>query len=509
MAPPFYATPPIYYPTADPHIGSSYTTTYADTLRRYYRASGREVFMLTGTDEHGEKMVEAAAERGVEPRAFVDEMADRFRSTWDALGLEYDRFIRTTDPDHVRAAGLFMQRLYDAGQIEFRDYAGRYCVGCERYLTERELVDGKCEQHQTEPELRSEANYFFKMSDHFDWWIETLEAQPDLVQPERYRNETLATLKSGALGDLCITRPRERLSWGIPAPWDENYTLYVWTDALVNYLTGIGYPDDARWEELWSGVYHLTAKDILKPHAIFWPIMLHAAGLPLYRGLRVHGYWNAGGQKISKSLPHKIHPFEMRDRFGWEAFRYYLLREMSFGTDTSFSEEGVVRRVNDDLANDLGNLLNRSIAMVGRYFDGVVPEGPDAGELAASAERVAGDIERHMADFSTHRALASLWELVGAANKFVDTKAPWQLAKDEAKRGELGHVLYEILEAVRIIAVLLAPFMPATAPRILASLGDPPTGATLAEGVVWGQLEPGTHTVKVEALFPRIETESD
>ena len=256
MPAPFYVTTPIYYPSADPHIGSAYTTTYADTLVRYQRRSGRETFLLTGTDEHGEKMVEAASERDMTPQGFVDEMAERFRSTWDELGLQYDRFIRTTEPHHKQAAAHFMQTLYDAGEIEFRDYEGRYCVGCERYLTERELVDGRCEQHLTEPEVRSESNYFFKMSSHTAWLIEEIERNPSLIEPERYRNEVLALLKSDVLGDLCITRPRDRLSWGVTAPWDENYVLYVWTDALVNYLTGIGYPEDASWKQRWDHLLH-------------------------------------------------------------------------------------------------------------------------------------------------------------------------------------------------------------------------------------------------------------
>jgi methionyl-tRNA synthetase len=508
MSAPFYVTTPIYYPSGDPHIGSAYTTTYADTLVRYHRAMGETSFMLTGTDEHGEKIAQAAEERGLEPQAFVDEMASRFQTTWEALDLRYDRFIRTTDADHKAAAAHFMQVLYDAGSIELRDYTGAYCVGCERYLVERELVDGKCDQHGTEPETRSEANYFFKMTEYFDWWIAELERRPELVTPARYRNEVLSIMKSGAIGDLCITRPKQRLTWGVTAPFDDKYVLYVWTDALVNYLSGIGYPDDPTWEQRWAGAHHITAKDILKPHAIFWPTMLRAAGLPLYQGLHVHGYWNRGDKKISKSLPHQIHPFAMRDAYGWDAFRYYMLREMSFGSDCSFSEEGVVRRINDDLGNDLGNLLNRAVSMLQRYFDGVVPDPPSQSELAPVAERIVAEVDAQVRAFSTQRALAALWELVAAGNKFIDSRAPWQLAKDEARRDELGHVMYEVLEALRVIAVLLEPFMPATSPRILESLGNPPAGETLAETARWGGLVPGSTTVKIEALFPRIEVES-
>jgi methionyl-tRNA synthetase len=360
----FYITTPIYYPNADPHIGTAYTLSYADALVRTHRARGEDSFLLTGTDEHGEKIAEAAAAEGIEPRAFVDRMAERFRSTWDRLGLRYDRFIRTTDDDHRRAVQHFWQRIHDRGDVEFRDYEGRYCVGCERYLTEREMRNGRCEQHNTEPEIRREANYFFRMSRHFEWWLAELEKAPERVQPERFRNEAIATLRSGALEDLCITRPRERLSWGIAAPWDAKYTVYVWIDALVSYLTACGYPDEPGWEERWTAAHHLIGKDILKPHAVFWPAMLHAAGVPLYHRLLVHGYWTVEGQKISKSLGTAISPLEMDEKYGYEPFRYFLLREMSFGLDADFSHDAVVRRINSDLANDLGNLLSRTLSML-------------------------------------------------------------------------------------------------------------------------------------------------
>jgi methionyl-tRNA synthetase len=504
MTAPFYITTPIYYPNGKPHIGSTYTTTVADTLRRYHRAAGEQTWFATGTDDHGEKMAEAAAEAGLDPQAFVDEIAGAFAATWKVLGLEYDRFVRTTDPDHVRAAQHLWQTIHDAGDIEFREYTGLYCVGCETYLSEREIVDGRCPQHETEPEERSESNYFFKMTKYFDWWRGELEAHPELVRPDRYRNETLGLLD--VLGDLCITRPVERLSWGIPAPWDEGYVLYVWTDALVNYLTATGYPESG-WEERWSGVHHLIGKDILKPHAVFWPAILKAAGLPLYQDLHVHGHWNVDDQKISKSLGNMVDPLVMREKYGFDAFRYYLLRDMSFGTDSAFSEEGVVRRINDDLANDLGNLLNRTASMTKRYFESVVPPPTEPGELAELALRVAADVDRHVRDFSTQRALTSLWELVSAGNKYVDTQAPWQLAKDPEQRDALGRVMYDLLEALRITAVLLEPFLPETAARMLESLGDPPPAATLAEAVRWGGLPEGTATQVVPALFPRVESE--
>ncbi|MFQ5514652.1 MAG: methionine--tRNA ligase [Myxococcota bacterium] len=506
MTKPFYITTPIYYPNAAPHIGSTYTTTYADTLARYHRALGEETFFLTGTDEHGEKIAEAAAHEGIDPASFVERISARFRATWAELGLTPDRFIRTTDADHRRGVQHFWQQLYDAGEIEFRDYTGRYCVGCESFLTERELVDGRCPQHLREPEERSEANYFFRMSRHLDWWVSELECRPDLVAPERYRKEVLSMVRGGGLEDLCISRPRERLAWGIPLPFDENYVLYVWTDALLNYLTGIGYPDGPDWKRLWGGVHHLIAKDILKPHAVFWPTMLHAAGLPLYRGLRVHGYWSMDRQKISKSLGNLVDPLIMKQKYGFDAFRYYLLREMSFGLDGEFSEEAVVQRINADLANDLGNLLQRSLSMVERYFEAVVPTPTGSSTLAPVAERVAREIDAQIKAFSTQRALAALWELVSSTNRYLDARAPWKLAKDPDARDELATVIYECLESLRVIATLLDPFLPETSERMTAQLGAQEIAGTLPERLRWRRLPPGTRTHRGEALFPRIET---
>ena len=501
----FYATTPIYYPNGAPHIGSTYTTSYADTLVRYHRAAGERTFLLTGTDEHGEKMAQCAAEEGLEPRALVDRTAPGFRRTWDELGLNYDRFIRTTELEHVHAVQHFWQKIYDSGEVEFTEYTGRYCVGCESYLTDREIVAGKCPSHQTEPELRSESNYFFKITHYYDWLVDTLQARPELITPDRYRNEVISLVKSGALGDLCITRPRERLSWGIQAPWDADYTIYVWNDALVNYLTGIGYPD-GDWEELWSGAHHLIGKDILKQHAIFWPIMLHVGGFPLYQGLHVHGMWNMDEEKISKSLGNLVDPLVMKQKYGFEGFRYYLLREMSYGLDSEFSEEAVVARINADLANDLGNLLNRSISMLERYFDGVVPEHEGESELRGLAETAAAEVDRHVRAFSTQRALAALWELVAGANRYIEAQAPWVLARDPEQRGALATVMGELLEAIRVIAVLLECFLPEASARMLESLGSPPHDGTLAERTRWGRLEPGARSVRIDALFPRIET---
>ncbi|MEX2206361.1 MAG: methionine--tRNA ligase [Myxococcota bacterium] len=506
MPAPFYVTTPIYYPNAAPHLGTAYTTTYADTLVRYHRLAGEDAFFITGTDEHGEKLAEAAAAQGLAPQVFVDRMAERFREQWGALGLEPRRFVRTTDPAHVRAVQHFWQTLYDKGEIELRDYEGQYCVGCEEFKTERDLVDGKCPNHPTRAiESRRERNYFFRTAHYFDWLAAELRANPALIEPERYRNEVLAMLRDGGVGDLCISRPVERLSWGIPLPFDERFVAYVWADALITYLTAVGYPDDPDWTRAWSGSHHLIAKEILKFHGVFWPIMLHAAGIPLYGELRVHGYWTLGGQKISKSATSLVDALGLKDVYGFEALRYFMLREMSFGVDAEFSEEALIARLNADLANDLGNLVSRSLGMLGKYFAGRVPEGSGESGLRAIAARVAGDVDRHVRAFSTQRALASLWELVGAANKYVDSSAPWVLAKDRARERELATVMYELFECIRVIGCLLAAFMPETSAKILDALGAGAVSGTLAQQLVWGGLAPGAQTRKPESLFPRIE----
>lgn len=372
MAKTFYITTPIYYVNAEPHIGHAYTTIVADVMNRFHKLTGCKTYFLTGTDEHGDKIVQAARDAGVEPKEYVDRISGIFRNTWPVLNISYDRFIRTTDPEHMKVVQYILQKVYESGDIYFSAYKGLYCVGCERFYTEKELVDGKCPDHDKEPIEREEANYFFRMSKYQNWLIKHIEANPGFIRPERYRNEVLSFLRE-PLEDLCISRPKERLSWGIPLPFDDRYVTYVWFDALINYVSAIGYPDGELFAEYWPSAQHLIAKDILKPHGIYWPTMIKAAGLQPYQNLNVHGYWKINEGKMSKSRGTVVRPLDLVSDYGLDAFRYFLLREMVFGLDSNFSEDALVQRLNADLANDLGNLFSRTLAMTAKFFDGKVP----------------------------------------------------------------------------------------------------------------------------------------
>jgi len=505
-------TTPIYYVNAEPHIGHTYTTVVADSLARYHRLRGAETWFLTGTDEHGEKVEEAAAAQGEDAASFAGRISGIFRDTWTELGFTHDRFIRTTDPDHVRAVQTMLQRVWDAGQVDFREYEGLYCVGCERFLTERDMVDGLCRDHERAPERRTEANYFFRMTDHFAWLTDHIRENPDFIRPARYRNEVLAMLREeSGLGDLCISRPKSRLEWGVELPFDSNYVCYVWFDALVNYLTGLGFPDDPAFPARWSGVEHLIGKDILKPHGVFWPTMLRAAGLPLYRHLSVHGYWNVDDRKVSKSLGNMIAPLQMREKYGFESFRYFLLRDMSYGLDSTFSEEALVTRANADLANNLGNLASRTLNMTVRYCDGTVPEPGETGEaeaevanaVAAAADAVVETMER----LEPHRALEAIFLAVDSTNRYLDATAPWTAAK-EGRESDVRRALYTGCQALRGIGLLLLPFIPDAAAELLDRVGagaEVESARLPASALTWDALRPGTPTRKGAALFPRME----
>jgi len=509
----FYVTTPIYYVNAEPHIGHTYTTVVADTAARYHRLAGESTFFLTGTDEHGEKIAEVAEQRGLAPKQIADQYSAAFRETWDALGFSYDRFIRTTDPDHVNVVQRILQQVYDAGDIYFQEYDGLYCVGCERFLTERDMQDGLCIDHERTPERRRESNYFFRMSQHFAWLADHIAAHPDFIRPERYKNEVLAMLREeSGLGDLCISRPKDRLEWGIELPFDGNYVCYVWFDALINYLTGAGYPDDERFAERWGGAEHFVAKDILKPHAVFWPTMLRAIGLPPYQHLNVHGYWNVDARKVSKTLGNMISPLAMREKYGFEAFRFFLLRDMVFGLDSNFSETALVARINADLANNLGNLVSRTLNMTKRYAGGQVPEcGPlerVEEEVTNGAARAAEKLDHFMRRCELHRALDALFEFVDQVNRYLEIRAPWKAAKQSGLERQVATTLYTSCEALRCIGLLLAPFLPDTAAKILERLGlaGSLASARLPDDVLrFGSLQAGTPTTVGAPLFPRIE----
>jgi len=508
MKPRFYITTPIYYVNAKPHLGHAYTTIIADALTRFHALQGYETHFLTGTDEHGDKIVQAAAAEGIEPQDYADRISALFRETWPALNISNNDFIRTTEPRHVRVVQEILTRVHDRGDIYFGKYGGHYCYGCERFYTEKELVDGLCPDHLKAPTYIEEENYFFRMGRYQDWLIEHIRQNPDYIRPERYRNEVLSFLKE-PLEDLCISRPKSRLTWGISLPFDDRFVTYVWFDALINYVSALDYPDSESFHRFWPVAQHLVAKDILKPHAIYWPTMLQSAGLSPYRHLNVHGYWKIGQSKMSKSVGNVVEALQMKDIYGLDAFRYFLLRDMVFGLDSDFSEDALVGRINADLANDLGNLCQRSLSMVNKFGQGQVPaagRNPDgANGMRAAAQKALEEYTRHFSELAFHKALIAVWELINEANKFIDREAPWTLAKDPSGRERLAEVLYQLLETLGLVAGMIYPVMPDTAAEMRRQLGLPEDLLTLDVKKIRQALAPGTAIHKGRSLFPRVE----
>jgi methionyl-tRNA synthetase len=506
MTEPFYITTPIYYVNDEPHLGHAYTTILADALARYAQLRGSETFFLTGTDEHGQKVQEAAQARGVDERTHADEMVVRFQHLWDELNVAYDDFIRTVEERHVRVVQHVLQDLWDKGEIYLDEYEGWYCIPDERFWTEKDLQDGNCPDCGRPVVRLTESNYFFRMGKYQDWLIDYINTHPNFIQPETRRNEVLGFLQQ-PLGDLCISRPKSRLSWGIELPFDTDYVTYVWFDALLNYVTAAGYLDDpGRFERLWPQVIHLIGKDILTTHCVYWPTMLKAAGLTLPKTIFAHGWWVIQGAKMSKSRGNVIKPLDLAEIYGVDAFRYFLLRDMTLGRDADFSEEGLVHRYEGELANDLGNLLHRVVNMIGRYHDGYIPEPQQTGVNGtilrergqATTRRVLAQVEK----MRLNEALGNIMAYVSEINSYLEQKKPWSLAKQPGRRAEVGTILYTAAESLRVASILLWPVMPEKMAELWQRLGWEP-GRDLHQALESGRLQPGAQVVEGPPLFPR------
>ncbi|MBL7032429.1 MAG: methionine--tRNA ligase [Nitrospira sp.] len=510
----FYVTTPIYYVNDVPHIGHAYTTIAADILARYNRLKGKEVFFLTGTDEHGQKVDKAAQERGKSPKEHADILVENFKALWLKLNISNDAFIRTTDNEHKEWVQKVLQELKDKGEIEKRSYSGWYCTPDERFWTEKDIVKGNCPECSRPVEQIQEENYFFLMSKYQERLIKHIEANPSFILPETRRNEVLGFLNNNDLGDLCISRPKSRLSWGVPLPFDEDFVTYVWFDALLNYYSGTHYLARTNGD-LWPAEHHIIGKDILTTHAVYWPTMLMALGWELPENIFAHGWWTVDGQKMSKSIGNVVDPNKMVDAYGLDAFRYFLFREVTFGLDGNFSEEVLAKRTNSDLANDIGNLLSRTLTMIDKYRDGDLPgpfEDKDRDGLEkkikawfdqTSETSISKSYDTFLERLQFNNALSELWKIMAEINEYIAASIPWKEENDET----LSNILYTLAESLRILAIYLYPFMPDTANNIWKQLGleTDISSINIDESVKWGGLKPVTKVRKGEALFPRID----